>query len=299
MLQYQLFCVCLQRSSGVFSPNYFLRLSRNTLNYQFRGIRHKAKGFGSSTTSDNKSSNREENKKDGNKKDEISEDKELEESLEKTFQKFGEIFGKVPAPKEIKEQVNSEEFKEFVFGKFRGIRHKAQGFGSSSTSDKKSTNIQNLQEREDPLKDPKFILFLLFALFAPLIMFYGPLHGMSKEHQQIFKTKNTINFHQFVKVQEIYFYPFFMKAIAILHPNYTGESVSTNGIPISVPMELIRESKFNQAIRNAELNLGVDEKENIPIIHKTLPVWLFILISYLMMCMLQYTARRMLSKRNN
>nr|CAD2154836.1 unnamed protein product [Meloidogyne enterolobii] len=52
-------------NNNVFSPNYFLQMSKNVNKIQSRGIRGRAKGgFGSSTSSSDNKSSEKENKKD-------------------------------------------------------------------------------------------------------------------------------------------------------------------------------------------------------------------------------------------
>ncbi|CAK5110886.1 unnamed protein product [Meloidogyne enterolobii] len=111
---------------------------------------------------------------------------------------------------------------------------------------------------------------------------------MSREHLKLLNTESTINFDQFVRdylnvgeVQGIYFYPNKELAIATLHPNavISGKTISSHGVPISTSDRLIfnySPTQFVHAVRDVEQKLGVDQRENVPILVKhTMPTGRF------------------------
>ncbi|KAF7632564.1 hypothetical protein Mgra_00008011 [Meloidogyne graminicola] len=106
---------------------------------------------------------------------------------------------------------------------------------------------------------------------------------------------DTVNFDQFVRdylnvgeVQGIYYYPTKKLAIASLHPGaiIDGKSVSTNGVVISTADRedfIYNPIQFVHSIRDAEYKLGVDQRDNVPIlVRQTVPTARKMVYAFLM-----------------
>uniref|UniRef100_A0A915MLK9 Uncharacterized protein n=1 Tax=Meloidogyne javanica TaxID=6303 RepID=A0A915MLK9_MELJA len=94
---------------------------------------------------------------------------------------------------------------------------------------------------------------ILAAISAFFMMSILSGEGMSREHLELLNTESTVNFDQFVR-------------------DYlnVGE-ISSYGVPISTSDRLdfnYSPTQFVHAVRDAEQKLGVDQRENVPILVK-------------------------------
>ncbi|KAL7077685.1 hypothetical protein ACQ4LE_003048, partial [Meloidogyne hapla] len=270
LLQQRLFCdFVLHRGASniVFSPSCFLQISKNVNKLQSRGIRNKSKGFGSSTSSDDKSSDKKEDKKEdnGDKYKQFVEDKQkFKEEFHKKFKEFVQEYGKDIDKNPSKAKFMNEATLEFI----KKFNEKSEGSGFSIEKDE--STVKNF-----------FILNLVFAAFSAFmlaVLFSG--EGLAKEHAQLLNSESTINFDQFVRdylnageVDGIYYYPNKNFAFAMLHPNavINGKTVTSAGVPISTSDRLdfnFSPMQFIHAVRDAEHQLGVDQRESVPILIK-------------------------------
>uniref|UniRef100_A0A914LGS0 Peptidase M41 FtsH extracellular domain-containing protein n=1 Tax=Meloidogyne incognita TaxID=6306 RepID=A0A914LGS0_MELIC len=285
-------------NNNVFSPNYFLQMSKNVNKIQSRGIRGRAKGgFGSSTSSSDNKSSEKENKKDEeeDKYKQFAGDKEkFKNEFLKRFNDFAAEYVKEIAKDPSKAKMMNEATREFI----KKFNEKSEGSGFSIEKD--ASAVKN------------FFMFnlILAAISAFIMMFILSGEGMDREHLELLNTENKINFDQFVRdylnvgeVQTIYYYPNRKLAIATLHPNavINGKTVSSYGVPISTSDRFdfnYSPTQFVHAVRDAEQKLGVDQRENVPIFVKhTMPtgrkIIYFLILGLLSIVSLNYYKGKM------
>ncbi|CAK5089620.1 unnamed protein product [Meloidogyne enterolobii] len=232
-----------------------------------RGIRGRAKGgFGSSTSSSDNKSSEKENKK-GEEEDKYKQfardKKKFKEEFLKRLYEFRWEYSKEVAKDPSKAEIVREVILEFI----RKFNEKNEGSGFSI--------------EKDAFISVKFFAFhLILAVITAIFLMTIFFGGMSREHLKLLNTESTINFDQFVRdylnvgeVQGIYFYPNKELAIATLNPNavINGKTISSHGVPISTSDRLLfnySSTQFVHAVRDAEQKLGVDQRENVPILVK-------------------------------